>query len=46
MRAADIGTNRVVQLNAADLLWVQVRCDSEHTAHQVLESVRTQGSLG
>jgi len=37
---------RAVQVSSSLLLWVQVRSGDEDTAHQVLDSVRTRGSLG
>jgi hypothetical protein len=37
---------RAVQVSSRLLLWVQVRSDDEKTAHDVLDSVRTRGSLG
>ena len=36
---------RVVQVSAAQLLWVQVRSDDRATAEQVLDSVRTHGAI-
>jgi serine/threonine protein kinase len=36
---------RVVQVSAGQLLWVQVRGDDEATARDVLDSVRTHGTL-
>jgi len=38
--------DRVVQVNATSLLWVQVRSHDEATAEGVLGSVKTQGTLG
>jgi hypothetical protein len=35
-----------VQVSPDLLLWVQVRSDDARTAEDVLDSVRTQGSLG
>ena len=37
---------RAVQVSATRLLWVQVRSDDEQTGEDVLDSVRTYGSLG
>jgi hypothetical protein len=37
---------RAVLVSATRLLWIQVRSDDEKTARQVVESVRTHGSLG
>jgi hypothetical protein len=37
---------RVVQLSQTQLLWVQVRDDTERAARAVADTVRTQGSLG
>jgi hypothetical protein len=36
---------RVVQISAGQLLWVQVRSDDEATAKEVADSVRTHGAL-
>jgi hypothetical protein len=36
---------RVVQVSAGQLLWVQVRSDDRATAEQVLDSVRTHGAI-
>jgi hypothetical protein len=37
---------RVVLLGGGELLWVQVRDDTERAARHVADTVRTQGSLG
>lgn len=40
---ADYMVERVVQVNASQLLWVQVRSDDRPTANRVLDSVTTSG---
>ena len=41
---ADVTVERVVQLNASQLLWVQVRSSDRRTANRVLDSVTTFGT--
>ena len=40
---ADVTVERVIQVNASQLLWVQIRSHDRGTANKVLESVTTYG---
>jgi hypothetical protein len=40
---ADVMVERVIRVNASQLLWVQVRSDDRATANRVLDSVKTYG---